>query len=98
MKVPPALMRKAGEAVVSYKMIADGDRILIGLSGGKDSFVLAHVLHELQKKAPVHFELVCASFDPGFEGFELEKILDYAVAQNWDFLSVKLDIAPIIRE
>ncbi|MBR2508584.1 MAG: tRNA 2-thiocytidine biosynthesis protein TtcA [Lentisphaeria bacterium] len=98
MKVPPALMRKAGEAVVSYKMIADGDRILIGLSGGKDSFVLAHVLHELQKKAPVHFELVCASFDPGFEGFELEKIRDYAVAQNWDFHSVKLDIAPIINE
>lgn len=91
-------MRKAGEAVVSYKMIDDGDRILIGLSGGKDSFVLAHVLHELQKKAPVKFELVCASFDPGFEGFEVEKIQNYAVEQRWKFHSFKLDIEPIIKE
>ena len=72
MKVPPGIMRKAGEAVVSFKMIAENDRILIGLSGGKDSFVLSHTLYELQKKAPVKFELVCATFDPGFDGFELE--------------------------
>ena len=91
-------MRKAGEAVVEYKMISGGDRILIGLSGGKDSFVLAHVLYELQKKAPVRFELVCATFDPGFKGFELEKIRSYALSQNWEFHSVKLDIAPIVEE
>ena len=48
-------MRKAGEAVVNYKMIEANDRIFIGLSGGKDSFVLAHVLYELQKKAPIPF-------------------------------------------
>lgn len=98
MKVPPSIMRKAGEAVVEYKMIADGDRIMIGLSGGKDSFVLSHVLHELQKKAPVKFELVCASFDPGFEGFELENIKNYALSQNWDFHSIKLDIESILKE
>ena len=91
-------MRKAGEAVVNYKMIEANDRIFIGLSGGKDSFVLAHVLYELQKKAPIPFELVCGTFDPGFPGFGIDIIRDYAQTQNWEFHSVKLDIAPLIAE
>lgn len=98
MKVAPNIMRKAGEAIVSYKMIEENDRILIGLSGGKDSFVLAHTLYELQKKAPIKFELVCATFDPGFDGFDFEGIKNYAISQNWEFHSVKLDIASIIQE
>ena len=50
MKQASFIMHKAGEAVVNYRMIEAGDRILIGLSGGKDSFVLSHIMHELQKK------------------------------------------------
>ena len=91
-------MRKAGEAVVNYGMIKENDRIFIGLSGGKDSFVLAHVLFELQKKAPVDFELVCGTFDPSFPGFGTEKIAEYAKSQNWKFHSVKMDIPSIIEE
>lgn len=98
MKIPPDINRKVGEAVVNYRMIEANDRIMVGLSGGKDSFVLAHTLYELQKKAPVKFELVCATFDPGFPDFGAEIIRDYAEKQGWEFHSVKLDISPIIAE
>lgn len=91
-------MRKTGEAVVKFNMIEQNDRIFVGLSGGKDSFVLAHVLHELQKKAPVDFEIVCGTFDPGFPDFNIEAISAYAKSQNWEFHSAGLDIEPIIAE
>lgn len=98
MKIPSDINRKAGEAIVNYRMIEEGDRIMIGLSGGKDSFVLAHTLYEFQQKAPVKFELVCATFDPCFPDFGADIIRGYAESQNWEFHSVKLDIAAINQE
>ena len=67
---PKALMRPIGRAMADYKMIRDGDRILLGLSGGKDSLTLLHVLHQLQKYAPVKFELGAITVDPQIEGFD----------------------------
>ncbi len=98
MNIPRDIMRKAGEAVINYRMTEANDRIFIGLSGGKDSFVLAHVLYELQKKAPVPFDLVCGTFDPGFPDFGIDTIGNYAESQNWEFHTVKLDIAPLVAE
>ena len=63
-KVPQSLLRAAGRAIADYAMIRDGDRILLGLSGGKDSFSLLHVLLDLQKRAPVRFEVAAATVDP----------------------------------
>ena len=51
-------------------MIKEGDRVLLGLSGGKDSLCMLHVLHELQQKAPIKFELACVTMDPQFPGFD----------------------------
>jgi tRNA 2-thiocytidine biosynthesis protein TtcA len=98
LKIPSDIKRNAGEAVVEYRMIEEGDRIMVGLSGGKDSFVLAHVLYELQKKAPVKFELVCATFDPGFPDFGTDIIRQYAAECGWEFHTVKMDIASLIDE
>ncbi|MEG1979746.1 MAG: hypothetical protein RR060_03420, partial [Victivallaceae bacterium] len=63
------IMRYAGEAVVKYQMIAAQDRILLGLSGGKDSLTLLHVLRQLQARAPIDFEIIAVTFDPQFVGF-----------------------------
>ncbi|MDD3155567.1 MAG: ATP-binding protein [Victivallaceae bacterium] len=87
-----------GEAVVRYGMIAEHSRILIGISGGKDSLVLAHALFRLQKRAPVNFELLTATFDPGFSGFEAERIEAYAREQNWPHEIVALNVAEILKE
>ena len=59
-----SLLTAAGRAIGNYQMIRDGDRILLGLSGGKDSLSLLHVLHRLQQKAPVKFELLACTVDP----------------------------------
>lgn len=69
-KIPKALLRPIGRALVEHKMINDGDRILLGLSGGKDSLSLLHILRHFQRHAPVKFELGVMTVDPEIEGFD----------------------------
>lgn len=57
--IPKILMNKVGKAIMEYDMIRDGDRVLIGLSGGKDSLCLLHILHAFQQRAPIKFDLAC---------------------------------------
>jgi tRNA 2-thiocytidine biosynthesis protein TtcA len=64
------LLRAAGSAIADYAMIRPGDRVLLGLSGGKDSLSLLHVLLHLRDKSPVRFELGAATVDPSIEGFD----------------------------
>jgi len=70
LKPSKPLLRAAGSAIADYTMIRPGDRILLGLSGGKDSLSLLHVLLHLRDKSPVQFELGAATVDPSIEGFE----------------------------
>lgn len=67
---PKSLLRPAGRAIADYSMIQDGDRVLLGLSGGKDSLSLLHILMHLQRHAPIRFELGAMTVDPEVEGFE----------------------------
>src|SRR3989344_6552008 len=76
-KPPRSLLRAAGEAIADYGMIRPGDRILLGVSGGKDSLSLLHVLLHLRTKAPIPFELGTATVDPCIEGFDPSYLKDY---------------------
>jgi tRNA 2-thiocytidine biosynthesis protein TtcA len=69
-KPPKALMRAMGRAIHDHQMIRPGDRLLLGLSGGKDSLSLLHLLLHLQRYAPVGFELGAVTVDPLVEGFD----------------------------
>ncbi len=71
------LTSKAGKAIGDFNLINNGDRILVALSGGKDSWTLLHVLYELRKKAPVDFELHTVTINPGFKGFNTLPISEY---------------------
>lgn len=92
------LCKLAGKAVGDYDLIRSGDRILVGLSGGKDSYVLARVLSELQKRAPVDFELFPATFDPGFPDFGAEKIAEYCRREYGTHHMCRIDVGAVMRE
>jgi tRNA 2-thiocytidine biosynthesis protein TtcA len=74
---PKSLMRPVGRAIRDFDMIREGDRILVGLSGGKDSLSLVHVLLHLQQYAPVRFEVAALTVDPQVEGFEPARLKPY---------------------
>ncbi|MHB1187113.1 ATP-binding protein [Thiobacillus sp.] len=72
-----SLLTAAGRAIGDYRMIRSGDRILLGLSGGKDSLSLLHTLHHLQQKAPVKFELLAATVDPQSDQYDPSPLKPY---------------------
>jgi tRNA(Ile)-lysidine synthase TilS/MesJ len=76
-KIPKKIMKVVGQAVKDWKMIEEGDRLLLGLSGGKDSLCLLHVLLALQKRAPVRFEIACATVDPQTESYDPSPLIPY---------------------
>lgn len=84
-KPPKSLLRKVGKAIVDYDMIRDGDRILLGVSGGKDSLSLLHILGHLQRYAPVKFELGVLTVDPEVEGFNPRSLTDYYTTLGIDW-------------
>ena len=74
---PKSLMRPVGRAINDFDMIRDGDRILVGVSGGKDSLSLLHILSHLRRYAPVRFELAALTVDPQVEGFDPSTLKTY---------------------
>ncbi len=92
------LRRKVGTAIAQYEMISAGDRLLIGVSGGKDSMVLMKVLAELKQRSPVKFELFAATFHPEFKEFDVDLTRKWAAECKVPYHQVQLDVESIIKE
>ncbi len=84
------------KAVDDYHMISTGDKIAIGISGGKDSLTLLYALHGLQRFYPVPFNICAVTVDLGFENLNLDKIKELCASLNIDYHIVKTDIGKII--
>jgi tRNA 2-thiocytidine biosynthesis protein TtcA len=83
-----------GKAIHRYGLIQEGDRILVGVSGGKDSLTLLHLLKERRKRVPIHYELIPVHIDLGFGSGRLEILKDYLERQD---LSYHLEFTDIGR-
>lgn len=92
-------LRKAlGRAIADFSMIGEGDRVLVAVSGGKDSYTLLDLLREAQKKAPVRFELLAVNIDQGHPGYPAERLGDFMQAEGVDFRLVREDTYSIVQE
>ncbi|MCU7917839.1 MAG: tRNA 2-thiocytidine biosynthesis protein TtcA [Candidatus Thiodiazotropha sp. (ex Epidulcina cf. delphinae)] len=86
-KPPKSLLRKVGKAIADFDMIREGDRILLGVSGGKDSLSLLQILSHLRSYAPVRFDLGVVTVDPEVEGFDPAPLKGYynALGVPWHY-------------
>ncbi len=84
------------KAVDEYEMIQEGDKIAVGISGGKDSLTLLYALHGLQRFYPRHFTLEAITVDLGHPGFDLAPISDLCRGMEIPYTIVKTEIAEII--
>jgi len=78
------IAKKVTRAITDHNLIEDGDRIMIGLSGGKDSWALIQILDVLQKRAPIDFSIVAVNIDSGYAGYEHHKLTDACAARGWE--------------
>ena len=83
-------------AVDDYNMIEDGDRIAVGVSGGKDSLTLLAVMAALKRFYPKKFEVVGITIDMGFEGSDFSPVEEYCKELGVEYVVVKTEIAKII--
>jgi len=97
-KLQKRLRRKVGQAIQDYHMIQDGDRVMVCISGGKDSYTLLDILLQLQAKAPVNYEIIAVNMDQKQPGFPEEVLPAYLDQLNIEYHIVEKDTYSVVRE
>jgi tRNA 2-thiocytidine biosynthesis protein TtcA len=91
------IRRLVGQAIHRYRLIEDGDRILVALSGGKDSIVMVNILHERRARVPINYELKVITVDLGYEGANFEALQGYMRDLGWNYVIKKTQIGPLAQ-
>lgn len=92
------IQRLTGRAIGDFGLVRHGDRILVALSGGKDSWTLLNILERLRQKAPVSFSLVAVTVHPGFPGFETGNIENYLRDHHYEYRVIQAPIHTLMLE
>ena len=79
------IAKKTTKAIVDFNLIADGDRVMVGLSGGKDSWALMQTLDLLRQRAPIDFSLVAVNVDSGYKDFKHDVIAKTCQERGWEY-------------
>ena len=83
------LARAMGRAIADFDMIEYGDRVMVCVSGGKDSYTMLHLLRDLSRRAPVRFELKVVNIDQGHPGYPADRLRTYMRAEDYDFRMIE---------
>ena len=97
-KLEKRLCRLAGQAIVDYNMIEAGDRVMVCVSGGKDSFTLLDILQKLQQRAPIDFELVAVNLDQKQPGFPADVLPAYLQSTGLPFHIETQDTYSVVKK
>ncbi len=91
------LLRAAGDAIADFALVEAGDRIMVAVSGGKDSYTLLHVLMRLRERAPIGFDLVAVNLDQGQPGFPAHVIEEHFKAVGVPYRMIVRDTYTVVR-
>jgi tRNA 2-thiocytidine biosynthesis protein TtcA len=92
------IAKKTTKAIVDYQMIEDGDRIMVGLSGGKDSWALMQILDVLRQRSPVRFSVVAVNVDSGYKEYKHDVIAKTCDARGWAYRIEHTGIGELIED
>jgi tRNA 2-thiocytidine biosynthesis protein TtcA len=92
------LAKKVTRAITEHDLLADGDRVMVGLSGGKDSWALIQILDVLRRRAPIAFSIVAVNIDSGYEGYEHHKLTEACAARGWELHVEHTNIGETIED
>jgi tRNA 2-thiocytidine biosynthesis protein TtcA len=92
------IAKKVTRAITEYGLIEDGDRVMVGLSGGKDSWALIQILDVLRRRAPISFSLVAVTVDSGYDGYRHDLITSTCAQRGWECRIVHTEIGEVMED